>query len=231
VTNYDNVNTCYKKRLTEYMCGWLHGNWVIWVPGNGTFFWIETLTDNATIAEEITCTLWQNGRSITKGEEMEAKPSIWIQYFSGTMDGFIMMPYKNRFGLNCVRKYKYPTEFTDQNQIFGDQCHAIAGTWNAAAEGFQADMATYEEAWNNTQHAGKLEERDRVDYALFIKACFGVADLTAFDLSTLTVDNFGGEAGDLLGTEAPNVGNLITAADMPACGLDLSTLNSPIEAV
>jgi len=45
------------------------------------------------------------------------------------------------------------------------------------------------------------------------------------------VDNFGGEIGDLLGTEAPNVGNLIEAADMPACGLDLSTLNSSIETV
>ena len=162
---------------------------------------------------------------------MNAKPNTWIQYFSGFMDGFVMMPYKNRFGLNSIRKYMYPTEFTDQNEAFGEQCHAIAGTWNTATEAFQTDMGTYEEAWNDTQHDGKLAERDRVDYALFIKACFGAAKVSSFDLSTLTVDNFGGEAGDLLGTEAPNVGNLIEAAGMPACGLDLSTLNSSIESV
>mgnify|MGYP000580828506 CR=1 FL=1 len=50
------------------------------------------------------------------------------------------------------------------------------------------------------------------------------------DLSTLTVDNFGGEVGDLLGTDAPNVGNLVTAAGLPSCGLDLSALNNPIVA-
>ncbi|MCF7920702.1 MAG: hypothetical protein K9N06_12385 [Candidatus Cloacimonetes bacterium] len=49
-------------------------------------------------------------------------------------------------------------------------------------------------------------------------------------LSTLTVDNFGGEVGDLLGTLAPNVGNLITVAGLPECGLDLETLNNPIVA-
>ena len=162
---------------------------------------------------------------------MNAKPNTWIQYFSGFMDGFVMMPYKNRFGLNCVRKYMYPDELTDQNAVFGAQCQAIAGTWNAAAEGFNVDMTTYEDAWNETQQEGKLPSRDLGNYSLFLAACFGAAEVTSFDLSTLTVDNFGGLAGDLLGTEAPNVGNLIEAAGMPACGLDLSELNSSIESV
>ena len=64
-----------------------------------------------------------------------------------------------------------------------------------------------------------------------IKACYAVSEITAFDLTTLTVDNFGGEVSDLLGTEVPNIGNLITVAGMPDCGLDLSILNSPIEIV
>ncbi|MCF7911828.1 MAG: hypothetical protein K9M99_04835 [Candidatus Cloacimonetes bacterium] len=162
---------------------------------------------------------------------MRVRPSVLYQYFSGYVDGMVFSPYKDRFGINSLKKYKYPEELTDQNAIFGAQCKAVAGTWTDASEGFQQDMATYEVAWNNTQHVGKLESRDVCDYALFMAACFAVADLTEFDLSTLTVDNFGGEAGDLLGTADPNVGNLIIAAGMPACGLDLSTLNNSIETV
>ncbi|MDP8211460.1 MAG: hypothetical protein P9M05_11650 [Candidatus Stygibacter australis] len=162
---------------------------------------------------------------------MNVRPSVLYQYFSGYVDGMVFSPYLNRFGINSLKKYEYPQELTAQNAIFGAECQAIAGTWNAAAEGFQTDMSTYEEAWNETQHVGKLPSRDVNNYALFIAACFAAAEITAFDLTTLTVDNFGGEIGDLLGTEAPNVGNLITAAGMPACGLDLSTLNSSIETV
>jgi hypothetical protein len=166
-----------------------------------------------------------------QGGLMNVRPSVLYQYFSGYMDGVVISPYMDRFGLNSMRKYKYPRELTSQNAVFGSQCKAVAGTWNAASEGFQADMSTYEVAWNNTQHAGKLEARDIPNYAVFIMGCFGVSEITAFDLSTLTVANFGGVAGDLLGTEAPNVGNLIIAAGMPSCGLDLATLNSPIVAV
>ena len=162
---------------------------------------------------------------------MKVRPSVLYQYFSGYVDGMIFSPYKDRFGINSLKKYAYPDELTAQNAVFGAQLQAIAGTWNAAAEGFQADMTTYEDAWNNTQHEGKLPSRDVNNYALFIAACFATAEITAFDLTTLTVDNFGGTIGDLLGTEAPNVGNLITAAVMPACGLDLSTLSSSIETV
>jgi len=107
---------------------------------------------------------------------------------------------------------------------------AVIDTWKDAAEGFVTDIITYTLAWNETQ----LDGRTQIPYNklnIFLKACFATAKITAFDISTLTVDNFGGEIGDLLGTEAPNVGNLITAADMPACGLDLSTLNSSIETV
>jgi len=162
---------------------------------------------------------------------MNVRPSVLYQYFSGYVDGMVFSPYLNRFGINSLKKYMYPDELTSQNAVFGLQLSAIASTWNAAAEGFQADMSTYEEAWNNTQHVGKLPSRDVNNYALFIAACFGAGEVSSFDLSTLTVDNFGGEIGDLLGTEAPNVGNLITAGGLPACGLDLSTLNSSIETV
>ena len=162
---------------------------------------------------------------------MKVRPSVLHQYFSGYVDGMVFSPYKDRFGINSMRKYAYPDELTSQNATFGAQCQAIASTWNDASEGFQADMSTYEDAWNDTQHEGKLPSRDVNNYALFIAACFGAGEVSSFDLSTLTVDNFGGEIGDLLGTEAPNVGNLITAGGLPACGLDLSTLNSSIETV
>jgi hypothetical protein len=66
---------------------------------------------------------------------------------------------------------------------------------------------------------------------IFLKACFAAADASSFDITTLTVDNFGGEVGDLLGTEAPNAGNLVTAAGLPDCGLVLADLDSSIETV
>jgi hypothetical protein len=115
---------------------------------------------------------------------------------------------------------------------FGLKVKAIVDTtWNNASEGFKADMQTYADAWNATQHPGKEEIRDLSALNLFVRACFAAAESASFDLSTLTVDNFGGEVGDLLGTEAPNTGNLITAAGMPACGLVLSSLDSDIVAV
>lgn len=113
---------------------------------------------------------------------------------------------------------------------FASKTTAVINTWKDVAEGFASDVITYTLAWNETQ----LDGRSQIPYNrlnIFLKACFATAKISEFDISTLTVSNFGGEVGDLLGTEAPTVGNLITAAGMPACGLDLSDLDSPIEAV
>lgn len=113
---------------------------------------------------------------------------------------------------------------------FASKTVPVIETWSNAESNFQTDMETYTEAWNATQLDGRTQvSRNKLN--IFLKAVFAAAEATSFDLSTLTVDNFGGEAGDLLGTEEPNVGNLIEAAGLPACGLDLSTLNSPIVAV
>ena len=113
---------------------------------------------------------------------------------------------------------------------FASKTTAVINTWKDVAEGFASDVITYTLAWNETQ----LDGRSQIPYNrlnIFLKACFATAKISEFDISTLTVSNFGGAVGDLLGTEAPTVGNLITAAGMPACGLDLSDLDSPIEAV
>ncbi|MDP8221351.1 MAG: hypothetical protein P9X26_08395 [Candidatus Stygibacter frigidus] len=162
---------------------------------------------------------------------MRFTPARWISNFSGYCDGLIFMTHQERYRVMASRDYVYPSEITSQNVVFGNIAKAVSGTWDAAAEGFVADMATYQNAWDTTQQEGREPEWEVFSYPLFIKACYAAAKITSFDLSTLTVDTFGGEASDLLGTEAPNVGNLIEAAGMPACGLDLSDLNSSIESV
>ena len=128
-----------------------------------------------------------------------------------------------------LRAYFVP-ENPEGEAEFASKTTAVIDTWKDAAEGFVNDIITYTQAWNETQR----DSRTQVPYNklnIFLKGCFAAAKVTTFDISTLTVDKFGGEAGDLLGTEAPNVGNLVEAAGMPACGLDLSTLNSSIESV
>jgi len=154
----------------------------------------------------------------------------WISSFSGWNNGLVFFGYQDRYGICYARDYVYPT-ITSANTTFGAEAKAVTDTtWNAADVSFVADMQTYADAWNETQMAGRELSRDLTAINLFVKACFAAADEASFDLSTLTVANFGGEAGDLLGTEDPDVGHLVAAALMPSCGLTLSTLNSPIEA-
>ena len=161
---------------------------------------------------------------------MKGRPSDWMQYYSGYNDGLVFMNYKNRYGLATIKKYMYPTVITSHNVSWGSQCQGAISTWKNADTSFQSDMQLYAHAWNETQQVGKLPERDVSGFNLFMKGCFAAAETASFDLSTLTVNNFGGEVGDLLGTAAPNVGNLIIAAGLPSCGLDLATLNNPIVA-
>jgi hypothetical protein len=162
---------------------------------------------------------------------MRVRLPNWISCLENYNQGIVFYGYRQRYGLCYARDYVYP-QITSQNVEFGTEGKAVTDTtWNAAAEGFKEDLQTYADAWNATQQAGRESMRDLSALNLFVRGCFAAAESTSFDLSTLTVANFGGEAGDLLGTEAPDVGNLIEAAGMPACGLDLSTLDSSIEAV
>lgn len=162
---------------------------------------------------------------------MRVRMPAWIDGLEGYNDGLVFYGYKDKFHLCYARSYVYPT-ITDDNVTFGLQAKAVTDTtWNNADSSFKSDMDTYAEAWNETQQPGREPFRNLSGINLFVKACFAAADLASFDLSTLTVDNFGGEAGDLLGSEDPTVGNLITVAGLPTCGLDLATLNSPIVAV
>jgi len=162
---------------------------------------------------------------------MRVRLPNWISCLENYDQGVVFYGYRQRYGLCYARDYVYPV-ITSHNTDFGSEGKAVTcTTWNNVAEGFLADMQTYADAWNETQQPGRESMRDLSALNLFVRGCFAVAAISEFDLSTLTVGNFGGEVGDLLGTEAPNVGNLITAAGMPACGLDLSTLDSPIEAV
>ena len=154
----------------------------------------------------------------------------WISTLEGYNDGLVFFGYRQRYGLCYSRDYVYPT-ITTHNTEFGAEGKAVMDTtWNAADVSFKSDMQLYADAWNETQQPGREPMRDLSALNLFVKGCFAAAEAATFDLSTLTVDNFGGEVGDLLGTEAPNVGNLITAAGLPGCGLDLSALNNPIVA-
>jgi len=162
---------------------------------------------------------------------MRVKLASYINVLEGYFQGLVFYGFKQIYGLCYARDYVIPT-LTTQNTTFGQEAKAVTDTtWNAASEGFKADMQTYADAWNETQGVGREGTRDLSALNLFVKACFKVGTLTAFDLSTLTVAKFGGEAGDLLGTEAANVGNLIETALLPACDLDLSDLDSAIEAI
>ena len=161
---------------------------------------------------------------------MRVRLPNWVSALEGYNDGLVFFGYKQRYGLCYSRNYVYPV-ITSHNTAFGTEGKAVTDTtWNEADVSFKADMQLYADAWNETQQPGREPTRDLSALNLFAKGCFAAAKTASFDLSTLTVNNFGGEVGDLLGTAAPNVGNLITAAGMPSCNLDLSTLNNPIVA-
>jgi hypothetical protein len=161
---------------------------------------------------------------------MRVRIPNWISAFEGWNEGLVFFGYHKDYGLCYSRDYKYPV-ITTHNSQFGSEAQAVANTtWNAADTSFKDDMQLYADGWNATQKPGHEPTRDLSPLNLFAKGCFAAAKTASFDLSTLTVDNFGGTVGDLLGTSAPNVGNLIIAAGMPSCGLDLSTLNNPIVA-
>ena len=162
---------------------------------------------------------------------MRVRLASYISTLEGYFQGAVFYGYKDKFGLCYARDYVVPT-LTSQNATFGSEAKAVTDTtWNAAAESFKADMQTYADAWNETQQPGREGMRNLTALNLFVRGCFDTATDTAFDLSTLTVANFGGEVGDLLGAEPAQVGKLISAASMPSCSLDLDTLNSPIEEV
>ena len=127
-----------------------------------------------------------------------------------------------------LRDYFVPDNPVAQ-AAFAAKSTAVISTYSAADVSFMDNMQTYTDAWNLTQLDGRTQiPRNKLN--IFVKACYAAAEAASFDISTLTVDNFGGEVGDMMGTEAPNVGNLVTQAGLPACGLDLETLNSPIVA-
>lgn len=162
---------------------------------------------------------------------MKVKLASYIAGLEGYFQGAVFYGYREKYGICYARDYVYPT-ITAANVEFGTFGKAVTDTtWNAAAAGFKTDLQTYADAWNETQQAGQEAQRDLSSMNLFVKACFGAAEVSSFDLSTLTVDLFGGEIGDLLGTESPNVGNLITAAGLPSCSLTLADLDSSIESV
>ena len=161
---------------------------------------------------------------------MRAKLANWVSAFEGWNEGLVFYGFHGDYGLCYTRPYKYP-QLTAHNVEFGIEARAITDTtWNAADVSFKDDMDLYADGWNLTQKPGHEPTRDINALCLFVKGCFAAAEAASFDLNTLTVSNFGGVIGDLLGTEAPNVGNLIIAAGMPSCGLDLATLNNPIVA-
>jgi hypothetical protein len=152
-----------------------------------------------------------------------------IKALKGRKDGMVYYGFKNIAGLCFARIYVYPT-ITEHNVKFGAQAGNVAKTWKETNAGFKYDMQIYVDAWNEMQHCECEPKADLNAINLFVKGCFAVAKKASFDLSTLTVKNFGGKPGDLMGTTAPNAGNLIAAAGMPACGLDLTTLTNPIVA-
>ena len=154
----------------------------------------------------------------------------WISSLSGWNNGLVFYGYKEKYGICYSRDYVYPT-LTANNVTFGIEGKAVSQTtWLAADSSFQEDMQTYADAWDETQQPGRELIRTLTDLNLFVKAVFEASDVAEFDLSTLTVANFGGEIGDLLGTATATVGHLIEASGLPSCGLDLDLLNSPIEA-
>ncbi len=161
---------------------------------------------------------------------MKVRLPNWISSFSGWNNGLVFFGYQERYGICYARDYVYPT-ITTANTAFGVKAKAVTDTtWNAADSSFIADMQLYANAWNETQMAGRELSRDLTAINLFVKACFAAAEAVSYDLDDLTVATFGGEVGDLLGTEDPDVGNLVTQAVLPSCGLDLATLSSPIVA-
>ena len=161
---------------------------------------------------------------------MKVKLPNWIDNLAGWNNGLVFYGYKDRYHVCYARDYVMPTLNANNTKFGAENQSIITDTWNEADASFKSDMELYATAYDETQQAGREPTRKLTALNLFVKACFAAGKAASFNLATLTKENFGGTAGDLLGTADPDVGNLILAASMPACGLDLSTLDNPIVA-
>ena len=154
---------------------------------------------------------------------MKIKLPEWVKAKAGRDGDLVYYGNKNIEGVCYARQYVYPT-LTEHHRDFGSKVGSVANTWNEADAGFKADMKIFADAWNETHRSVTEPKQNLTGMNLFIKGCFAVAKAASFDLNKLSVDNFGGKAGDLLGTATPNAGNFIKAAGLTDCGIDLNML-------
>jgi len=160
--------------------------------------------------------------------KMKLKFAKGFKPVKGRIGSIVISGYKGKEGLYVAKRYIYP-ELTKHNAEFGEIARAIAKkTWKAASAGFKSDMQLYTEAWNVSPRDDDEPGHNITVFNVFNKACYAVAEANGFDLRNLTIDSFGGEEGDLLGTMDPNVGNLVKAAGFSDCGVELAELESLI---
>ena len=138
----------------------------------------------------------------------------------------LVMNHREGKLITHARSYIRPVNEAGQ-AAFKEKILAVVGTFNAADEAFVTDLTTYVDSYN--EQIVDDHELPLSKYSIFVKACFLAAEEQEFDITTLTVDNFGGTEGDLLETLSPTVFNLIDTANLPHMGYVAADLDGTID--
>lgn len=110
-----------------------------------------------------------------------------IGSYSGTADGMVYSPTRNKMG-SIARLFVVPT-LTDNNTLRGAIMKNLASVWNSVSSGYKSDMKSYCAEWNITYN--DLQDAfspRRSSFAMFVDMMYLFAELDEghVDLSTIT---------------------------------------------
>jgi len=134
----------------------------------------------------------------------------------------LVMNHREGKTITHARSYVRPSNL-DQQEAFKEKIQAVVGVYREADAGFVSNLTDYVKQYNQ-----QIVDDDGLPvskYAIFVKGCFAAAEENAFDISTLTLLNFG---SGLLDGDAETVFSLISNAGLPLLGFEAADLNSPI---
>lgn len=137
----------------------------------------------------------------------------------------LVMNHREGKTITHARSYVRPSNLVQQ-EAFKEKIQAVVGCYREAHVDFVADLADYVKQYNQ-----QIVDDDGLPvskYAIFVKGCFAAAETNAFDITTLTLANFG---TGLLADDPETVFSLISDAGLPLLGFEAADLNSPINPI
>ena len=137
----------------------------------------------------------------------------------------LVMNHREGKTITHARSYVRPSNL-EQQEAFKEKIQAVVGCYRGADALFVGDLASYVKGYN--QQIVDDNALPVTKYALFVKGCFAAADANSFDITTLTVANFG---TGLLSGDTPTVFNLISDAGLPLLGFEAADLSNEITVV